>query len=78
MRRLIKEKEASEGQRSDEEELNVHEKEEGDLFGIRALEAGFYGGVTQSLPASLASSVANSPFTSPRARSPVSMTRKRH
>jgi len=75
MKRLIKEKEELDGQRSDEEQLNVHEKEEGDLFGIRALEAGFYGGVTQSLPASLASSRANSPFASPRARSPVSSRR---
>lgn len=31
--------------------LNRREEEEGDLFGIRALEKGFYGGVAQSRPA---------------------------
>ncbi|KAI5811275.1 hypothetical protein DFH27DRAFT_605381 [Peziza echinospora] len=31
--------------------LNRREEEEGDLFGIRALENGFYGGVAQSRPA---------------------------
>ncbi len=29
----------------DQAELNMREKDEGDLFGIRAIEAGFFGGV---------------------------------
>ena len=33
-------------------ELNHREKDEGDLFGIRAIEAGFYAGVAQSRPVS--------------------------
>ncbi|OJD36093.1 uncharacterized protein BKCO1_13000113 [Diplodia corticola] len=32
--------------------LNDRERDEGDLFGIRALEAGYYGGVAQSRPTS--------------------------
>jgi hypothetical protein len=38
-------------------ELNQREKDEGDLFGIRAIEAGFYAGVAQSRPTSRAGSV---------------------
>lgn len=34
--------------------LNGREKDEGDLFGVRAIEAGFFGGVAQSRPSSLA------------------------
>ncbi|KAH7061116.1 hypothetical protein B0J12DRAFT_564973 [Macrophomina phaseolina] len=32
--------------------LNERSKDEGDLFGVRALEAGYYGGVAQSRPSS--------------------------
>lgn len=38
------------------EDLNQREKDEGDLFGIRAIEAGFYAGVAQSQPTSRAGS----------------------
>lgn len=37
--------------------INQREKDEGDLFGIRAIEAGFYAGVAQSRPTSRAGSV---------------------
>jgi len=40
--------------------LNQREKDEGDLFGIRAIEAGFYAGVAQSRPTSRAGSRAGS------------------
>ncbi|KAH9866503.1 hypothetical protein J1614_008193 [Plenodomus biglobosus] len=45
------------GPREDTVELNQREKDEGDLFGIRAIEAGFYAGVAQSRPTSRAGSV---------------------
>ncbi|GME35093.1 hypothetical protein GTA08_BOTSDO00611 [Neofusicoccum parvum] len=37
---------------TDQLALNDRQKDEGDLFGIRALEAGYYGGVAQSRPSS--------------------------
>ncbi|KAH6674724.1 hypothetical protein B0J14DRAFT_20586 [Halenospora varia] len=37
---------------NDEERLNQREMDEGDLFGVRALEAGYFGGVAQSRPSS--------------------------
>jgi hypothetical protein len=40
-------------------------KDEGDLFGIRAIEAGFYGGVAQSAPVSRAASPTGSRSGSP-------------
>lgn len=45
-------------------ELTGREKDEGDYFGVRALEAGFYAGVAQSAPNSRANSVVGSPFMS--------------
>ena len=45
-------------------ELNQREKDEGDLFGIRAIEAGFYAGVAQSRPTSRAGSVVGHPAMS--------------
>jgi hypothetical protein len=45
--------------------FNVRERDEGDLFGVRAIEAGYYGGVIQSQPASLAGSPAVSRSGSP-------------
>lgn len=45
----------------------MREKDAGDLFGIRAIEAGFYGGVVQSPR----SSPASTPISTPRARSPT-------
>ena len=60
-RRLRKEKakvaEIEAGPKEDTVELNQREKDEGDLFGIRAIEAGFYAGVAQSRPTSRAGSV---------------------
>ncbi len=41
----------------DNVELNLREKDEGDLFGIRAIEAGFYAGVAQSRPTSRRTSI---------------------
>lgn len=54
------------GPSQDTVELNQREKDEGDLFGIRAIEAGFYAGVAQSRPTSRAGSVMsmNRPGTS--------------
>ena len=41
-------------------ELNQREKDEGDLFGIRAIEAGFFAGIPQSGPPSRTTSRAGS------------------
>jgi hypothetical protein len=49
------------GPKDDTVELNQREKDEGDLFGIRAIEAGFYAGVAQSRPTSRAGSVVGLP-----------------
>ncbi|KAL8996807.1 MAG: hypothetical protein Q9169_003776 [Polycauliona sp. 2 TL-2023] len=40
-------------------ELNKREPDEGDLFGVRAIQSGYFGGVAQSRPSSIAES--NSP-----------------
>ncbi|KAF2277698.1 uncharacterized protein EI97DRAFT_374516 [Westerdykella ornata] len=48
------------GRKDDQMELNQREKDEGDLFGIRAIEAGFYAGIPQSRPTSRAGSFAES------------------
>lgn len=48
------------GRKDDQMELNQREKDEGDLFGIRAIEAGFYAGIPQSRPTSRAGSYAES------------------
>lgn len=37
-------------------ELNARELDEGDLFGVRAIQSGYYGGVAQSRPVSAAGS----------------------
>ncbi|KAF2714547.1 hypothetical protein K504DRAFT_5765 [Pleomassaria siparia CBS 279.74] len=54
---------------SDDEqmELNQREKDEGDLFGIRAIEAGFYAGIPQSRPVSRAGSFVGGPTMSSNA-----------
>jgi hypothetical protein len=44
--------------------LTGREKDQGDYFGVRALEAGFYAGVAQSAPTSRAGSVVGSPYMS--------------
>ncbi|KAF2001499.1 hypothetical protein P154DRAFT_432586 [Amniculicola lignicola CBS 123094] len=45
-------------------ELNAREKDEGDLFGVRAIEAGFTAGIAQSRPTSRASSFVGTSSTS--------------
>ncbi|CAI6337310.1 unnamed protein product [Periconia digitata] len=57
----IKEEEEA---REDQVELNQREKDEGDLFGVRAIEAGFFAGIPQSRPTSRAGSIAGSPSMS--------------
>jgi len=42
------------GKNEEQHELNSRELDEGDLFGIRAIESGYFGGVTQSRPTSAA------------------------
>ncbi|CAG8974554.1 hypothetical protein HYALB_00005827 [Hymenoscyphus albidus] len=50
---------------ADQEMLNTRETDEGDLFGVRALEAGYFGGVAQSRPSSPAGSRINSYVLTP-------------
>ena len=57
----VKKAELEAGNKDDTVELNQREKDEGDLFGIRAIEAGFYAGVAQSRPTSRAGSVVGLP-----------------
>ncbi|KAF2465737.1 uncharacterized protein BDR25DRAFT_82666 [Lindgomyces ingoldianus] len=52
------------GKRDEQMELNQREKDEGDLFGIRAIEAGFYAGIPQSRPGSSAGSIVGAPSMS--------------
>jgi hypothetical protein len=59
----VKKDELESGPKEDTVELNHREKDEGDLFGIRAIEAGFYAGVAQSRPVSRAGSVIGHPAT---------------
>lgn len=69
MRKLMKDLEAVPGRKATVDhghsELNMREKDEGDLFGIRAIEAGFYGGIAQSTPTTVANSPAESRSGSP-------------
>ena len=44
------------GAQEERVELNARELDEGDLFGIRAIQSGYYGGVAQSRPVSAAGS----------------------
>ncbi|MCJ1428092.1 hypothetical protein MMC29_006000 [Sticta canariensis] len=53
--RLAAELEAS-GAQEERVELNARELDEGDLFGVRAIQSGYYGGVAQSRPVSAAGS----------------------
>ncbi|KAH4014514.1 hypothetical protein HBI56_151960 [Parastagonospora nodorum] len=59
LKQMVKKEELEAGPKEDTVELtlNQREKDEGDLFGIRAIEAGFYAGVAQSRPTSRAGSV---------------------
>jgi hypothetical protein len=61
---MVKEQELEAGPKEEQTQLNMREKDEGDLFGIRAIEAGFYAGVHQSRPTSRAGSVINHPSMS--------------
>ncbi|KAL8761055.1 MAG: hypothetical protein Q9184_002791 [Pyrenodesmia sp. 2 TL-2023] len=45
------------GAQEERVELNKREPDEGDLFGVRAIQSGFFGGVAQSRPSSLAGSI---------------------
>ena len=53
--RLAAELEAS-GNQEERVELNARELDEGDLFGVRAIQSGYFGGVAQSRPGSVAGS----------------------
>lgn len=64
LKKHTKEQKVEEGRRDDLVELNQREKDEGDLFGIRAIEAGFFGGVSQSRPTSRAGSYIENPAMS--------------
>jgi len=44
---------------NDKEKLVARQLDEGDLFGVRALEAGYFGGVAQSRPSSPAPSTSS-------------------
>ena len=46
----------SAGKEEERVELNQREPDEGDLFGIRAIQSGYFGGVAQSRPTSVAGS----------------------
>lgn len=52
------------GPRDHRKRLTMREKDEGDLFGIRAIEAGYYAGVHQSRPSTRAGSVVDHPAMS--------------
>jgi hypothetical protein len=64
LKKHVKKEELESGPKEDTVELNHREKDEGDLFGIRAIEAGFYAGVAQSRPVSRAGSVVGHPAMS--------------
>jgi hypothetical protein len=64
LKKNTKKEELEAGPKEDTVELNQREKDEGDLFGIRAIEAGFYAGVAQSRPTSRAGSVSGPPTMS--------------
>ncbi|KAF2187395.1 hypothetical protein K469DRAFT_113185 [Zopfia rhizophila CBS 207.26] len=65
LKKFAKEQENVEaGRRDDQLELNQREKDEGDLFGVRAIEAGFYAGIPQSRPGSAAGSISGVPSMS--------------
>lgn len=53
------------------QELNARQMEEGDLFGIRAIQSGYFGGVAQSRPVSPTGSTASNPFQTPASPSLV-------
>ncbi|KAF2875225.1 hypothetical protein BDV95DRAFT_311417 [Massariosphaeria phaeospora] len=64
LKKFTKQQHVETGPTEDQVELNQREKDEGDLFGIRAIEAGFYAGIPQSRPTSRAGSYIESPSMS--------------
>ncbi|OCL12748.1 hypothetical protein AOQ84DRAFT_395493 [Glonium stellatum] len=64
LKKHTKEQELEAGRKEDQVELNTREKDEGDLFGVRAIEAGYFAGIPQSRPGSAAGSIAGTPSMS--------------
>lgn len=61
-------------ERQETQGLNVRQMEEGDLFGIRAIESGYFGGIAQSRPVSPTGSAISNPFQTPASPSLVSQS----
>lgn len=59
-------------ERQETQELTARQMEEGDLFGIRAIESGYFAGIAQSRPVSPTGSTISNPFQTPAAPSLVS------
>jgi hypothetical protein len=64
LKKLTKEQELEAGRKEDQVELNTREEDEGDLFGVRAIEAGYFAGIPQSRPGSAAGSISGAPSLS--------------
>ncbi|KAF2008599.1 hypothetical protein BU24DRAFT_456136 [Aaosphaeria arxii CBS 175.79] len=65
LKKLTKKQQDEEtGHINDPEEMDQRPRDEGDLFGVRAIEAGFYAGIPQSRPTSRAGSFVDSPAMS--------------
>jgi len=64
LKKHTKEQELEAGMEEDQVELNTREKDEGDLFGVRAIEAGYFAGIPQSRPGSAAGSISGAPSLS--------------
>lgn len=64
LKKHTKEQELEAGSKEDQVELNTREKDEGDLFGVRAIEAGYFAGIPQSRPGSAAGSISGAPLLS--------------
>ncbi|OCK82968.1 hypothetical protein K432DRAFT_200173 [Lepidopterella palustris CBS 459.81] len=64
LKKHTKDAELESGPKEDQMELNAREKDEGDLFGVRAIEAGYFAGIPQSRPSSTTGSIAGSPIMS--------------
>lgn len=65
---------AAQQERQETQELKARQMEEGDLFGIRAIESGYFGGVAQSRPVSPTGSTISNPFQTPASPSLVSQS----
>ncbi|KAF2678102.1 hypothetical protein K458DRAFT_141009 [Lentithecium fluviatile CBS 122367] len=64
MKKLSEQKDEESSPREEQMELTHREKDEGDLFGIRAIEAGYFAGIPQSRPTSRAGSIVGGPTMS--------------